>query len=357
MLSSFEWWPNADFSGFSARMVVLRPTIETWAVPLLWMMGWFFLAPQGLASQKPIAIAIHGGAGTILKKNMTPEKEQAYIDHLNKSLAIGYEVLEKGGTSLDAVVATIVFMEDSPLFNAGKGAVFTNKGTHELDASIMNGADLSAGCVAGVSRIKNPILLARAVLDHSPHVLLSGEGAEQFARDRGLKMVDPEYFRTERRWKELQEALDKERRSQPAPASSKHGTVGVVALDRHGNLAAGTSTGGLTNKKFGRIGDSPLIGAGTYATNQGCAVSATGQGEYFIRATVARDISALVEMTGMDVQRAADKVIKTKLDSIGGTGGVIVLDRSGNVAFSFNTEGMYRGYRRSGADPVVAIYR
>ena len=321
---------------------------------LLFTLSW--LVCSAFAAEPMHAIAIHGGAGTILKKNMTPEKEKAYQDALLEALTIGNKILAEGGTSLDAVVATIVYLEDSPLFNAGKGAVFTHDGTNELDASIMNGADLSAGAVAGVTTVKNPIQLARAVMEQSPHVMMSGKGAEQFAKQQGIDLVDPKYFYTERRWKALQKRKKKDKKAKLDP-DAKHGTVGVVALDRHGNLAAGTSTGGMTNKRYGRIGDSPIIGAGTYADNASCAVSATGHGEYFIRAAVAHDIAARVAYRGLSVKQASDEVVMKKLVEMGGTGGVIVLDRQGNVAMPFNTPGMYRGYQKAGEKAVIAIYK
>jgi beta-aspartyl-peptidase (threonine type) len=255
-------------------------------------------------------------------------------------------------------------MEDSPLFNAGKGAVFTHDGRNELDSSIMNGATRAAGAVAGVTIIKNPISAARAVMEKSRHVMMAGRGAELFATSVGLEVVDPSYFWTERRWKQLQEMLLQEQKASAPRSSSfaenpenRFGTVGAVALDAAGNLAAGTSTGGMTNKRFGRIGDSPIIGAGTWADNNSCAVSGTGDGEYFIRLSVARDIAALVEYRGMTVAAASDEVIQRKLTTLGGEGGVIVLDRRGNVAMPFNSEGMYRGVIRSGAEPEILIYK
>ncbi|HEX7118167.1 MAG TPA: isoaspartyl peptidase/L-asparaginase, partial [Longimicrobiales bacterium] len=279
------------------------------------------LAPRAVAAQDAdgaIAIAIHGGAGTIRRGDMTPEAEKAYRAKLEEALRAGYAVLEDGGTSLDAVVAAITVMEDSPLFNAGKGAVFTNAGTNELDAAIMDGATLRAGAVAGVKTVKNPILLARAVMERSPHVMLAGAGAEAFAAEQGLELVDPEYFFTQHRWDALQRIKAEEAGkpvSEPQgpqaffPDDRKFGTVGAVALDRHGNLAAGTSTGGMTNKRWGRIGDSPIIGAGTYANNASCAVSATGHGEYFIRNVVAHDICARVEYGGQTLEEAANYVV------------------------------------------------
>ncbi|MEE9270640.1 MAG: isoaspartyl peptidase/L-asparaginase [Candidatus Krumholzibacteria bacterium] len=306
--------------------------------------------------EKPLAIVIHGGAGTILKENMTPEREKAYTDILTEVLQAGYEILEQGGSSLDAVEGAIRIMEDSPLFNAGKGAVFTNQGKNELDASIMDGATLQAGAVTSVTIIKNPITAARLVMTDSKHVLLAGRGAELFAGEHGLETVDPDYFFTQRRWDSLLKAKERDRSSNAASREEKFGTVGVVALDKDGNLAAGTSTGGLTNKLYGRVGDSPIIGAGSYANNKTCAVSGTGQGEYFMRNLVAYDVSVWMEHEGMSAQQAADKVIQEKLTELGGTGGVIVLDKDGNVAMSFNTEGMYRGFIVGDGVPHVSIY-
>lgn len=306
------------------------------------------------------AIVIHGGAGTILKKNMTPEKEKAYLDALNAALDKGEAILKNGGSSLDAVEQAIRFMEDSPLFNAGKGAVFTNEGKNEMDASFMYGKDQNAGAVGGVTNIKYPISAARAVLEKSEHVMMAGRGAEQFAESKGLEIVDPSYFYTERRWKSLQRILEsdenKSELSEDEDKDKKHGTVGCVALDRDGNIAAGTSTGGMTNKKFNRIGDSPIIGAGTFADNATCGVSSTGHGEYFIRYTVARDIAAMMEYGDKTLQEAGDYIINTKLVEKGGTGGVVALDRMGNIAMPFNTPGMYRGYSKPG-ERVVKIYK
>ena len=322
------------------------------------------------AAQEKIAkarIVIHGGAGTILKSTMTAEMENEYRQKLTEALTTGYDLLQQGGTSLDAVEAVIRIMEDSPLFNAGKGAVFTHEGTNELDASIMDGKTLKAGAVAGVKHIKNPISLARLVMEQSPHVMMAGEGAEAFAKQHGVEMMPTEYFRTERRWKQLQQALETEQRRSdslkqiklndvPNLKEEELGTVGCVALDKSGNLAAGTSTGGMTNKRYGRVGDSPIIGAGTYANNNTCAVSATGDGEYFIRSAVAHDISALMEYASLSVQAAAEKVI-AKVGKLGGTGGVICLDKDGNFAMPFNTEGMYRAYIDEHGAPVVLIYK
>jgi len=261
---------------------------------------------------------------------------------LDEALTIGEEILKKGGTSLDAVERTIMYMENSPLFNAGKGAVFTHDGTNEMDASIMDGRTQNAGAVSGVSNIRNPITAARAVMERSEHVMLSGKGAEEFAVDQGIEIVDPSYFYTERRWQSLQRIIKQEQEAETMSEEDKHGTVGVVALDQHGNLAAGTSTGGMTNKKYNRIGDAPIIGAGTYADNASCAVSSTGHGEYFIRYAVAHDIAARVEYKGISLQKAAEEVVLEKLVEKGGSGGIISVDRYGNIAMVFNSEGMYR---------------
>jgi len=305
----------------------------------------------------PLTIVIHGGAGALAPGNYTPEEEAAYKAKLGEALDAGYAVLESGGAALDAVEAAIVILEDSPLFNAGKGAVFTRDGANELDASIMDGATIKAGAVAGVTRVKNPIRLARAVMEKSEHVMMAGKGAETFAKAQGLELVDPVYFRTERRWKDYQDRLKalKEQKAEAAP--DKHGTVGAVALDRNGNLAAGTSTGGMLMKRYGRVGDSPIIGAGTYADNRSCAVSSTGWGEYFIRLTVARDICAQVEYGGRTVSEAARDVIHNRLQKAGGDGGVIALGPDGAFAMEFNSAGMFRGVRKEGAPARVAIYR
>ncbi|MBI1366632.1 MAG: beta-aspartyl-peptidase [Alphaproteobacteria bacterium] len=312
------------------------------------------------ASRAPITIVIHGGAGALAPGRYTPEEEAAYKAKLLEAVNAGYAVLEKGGRSIDAVEAAIVVMEDSPLFNAGKGAVFTRNGRNELDASIMDGKTVNAGAVAGVSHVKNPIKLARAVMDESPHVMFARDGAEKFAREHGLQMVSRRYFRTERRWKEYKEALkaDKEKKGASLPYAYdwKFGTVGAVALDRDGNIAAGTSTGGMTLKRYGRVGDSPIIGAGAFADNRSCAVSSTGWGEYFMRLVIARDICAQVEYAHKSVKEAADDVIHHRLPDLGGDGGVIVLDPHGNYTFAFNTSGMFRAVRQEGAEPQVAIY-
>lgn len=299
------------------------------------------------------AIAVHGGAGTILKSNISPEQEAQYRIRLATAIDIGYDILERGGTSLDAVEAVVQYLEDDSLFNAGKGAVFNSDGKAELDASIMDGRTLKAGAVAALHRVKNPIRLARTVMEKSEHVFLIGEGAERFAKAQGIELVDESYFFTQARWQSLQKA----KANDTLTEKEKHGTVGAVALDQQGNLAAATSTGGMTNKKFGRVGDSPIIGAGTYADNQTCAVSATGHGEYFIRAVVAHDIASLIRYKSLSLQAAADEVLMRKLVKLGGTGGLVAIDRSGNIAMPFNTDGMYRGYKIQGGRTFVAIYK
>lgn len=306
------------------------------------------------AQGKKYGLVIHGGAGTILKENMTADKEAAYTQKLTEALDAGYKILDSGGSSLDAVVAAINVMEDSPLFNSGKGAVLTEKGVAELDASIMDGKNLMAGAVAGVRHIKNPINLARLVMEKSPHVMMIGAGAEEFGKQFNIEFVDSSYFIIPERWKQyLKMKEDLLKKSE----EDKHGTVGCVALDKNGNLAAGTSTGGMMMKKFGRVGDSPIIGAGTYANNSTCAVSATGWGEYFIRLGVARDISSLMEYKNLSLKEAADEVIMKKLPALGGDGGIIAIDKNGNIAMPFNTAGMYRGYILSGENPVIKFYK
>jgi beta-aspartyl-peptidase (threonine type) len=313
-------------------------------------------------------LVIHGGAGTILKKNMTPEKEAGYRAGLEAALKKGYEVIQAGGSSLDAVEGTIRLLENNPLFNAGKGAVFTHDGHNELDASIMDGRTLAAGSVAGVRTIKNPISLARAVMEKSEHVMMAGRGAEQFAAQAGIEIVDTSYFWTEERWKGLQKALEEDSlKARPGHSyvphklgiqniDNKFGTVGCVALDKKGNLAAGTSTGGMTNKKYGRIGDSPVIGAGTYANNNTVAVSCTGWGEFYIRNVVAFNLSALMEYKGLSVEEAGQAVIK-KVGDLGGDGGLIALDKNGNMSMPFNTEGMYRGAVTKDGKIEILIYK
>ena len=291
-------------------------------------------------------IAIHGGAGTLSRERITEEQEKEYLNKLDEALSAGEAVLNNGGTSIHAVRTAIMIMEDSPLFNAGKGAVFTNRKRVELDASVMEGKTLNAGAIAGVTDIKNPILGAIAVMENSPHVMFAGDGASQFAREQGLEIVDNSYFHTQRRLDDVIRQIERD----------INGTVGAVALDREGNLAAGTSTGGMSNKRYGRIGDSPVIGAGTYANNRTCAVSATGHGEYFIRWVVAYDISALMEYREMTLEDAANEVIGNKLVEAGATGGVVAVDRYGNVAMPFNTAGMYRGYVKSTGEKEIAIF-
>lgn len=315
----------------------------------------------------PITLVIHGGAGTIRKENMSPEKEAAYHAALKQALEAGYSILDSGGTSVDAVIAAIKVMEDSPLFNAGRGAVFTNEGKNELDASIMDGSTLMAGAVAGVTRIRNPITAAHAVMTRSQHVMLVGSGAEQFAEREGLELVDPSYFYDSTRYKQLLRLQEREKAEgnlsmvqlseDPFIKASKFGTVGAVALDKAGNIAAGTSTGGMSNKRFGRVGDAPIIGAGTYANNATCGISATGWGEYFIRLSVARDIAAMMEYTDASINEAAENVIMKKLPDLGGDGGVVGLDRAGNITMTFNTDGMYRGYVKEGEAAKTFIYK
>jgi beta-aspartyl-peptidase (threonine type) len=305
--------------------------------------------------EKPAyAIVIHGGAGTILPENITGEQEAAYREALNTALTIGEDILKAGGSSRDAVEQTIIFLEDSPLFNAGKGAVFTSDGQNELDASIMDGATLNAGAVGGLHYVRNPIRAARAVLEHSRHVLLTGAGAETFAIEQGLDTVAADYFYTESRWKALQRARAAENQKSGAllPVDYKYGTVGCVALDKSGNITAGTSTGGMTNKRYGRFGDVPVIGAGTYADNATCGVSCTGHGEYFIRYAVGHDMTALMAYKGMSLEAAGQHIIHEKLKEAGGAGGLIAIDKNGNITMPFNTPGMYRGYARPGEREV-----
>jgi beta-aspartyl-peptidase (threonine type) len=321
-------------------------------------------------TNKKFALVIHGGAGTILKSQMTPEKEKLYMQGLNDALTTGNDVLAKGGTALDAVVAAIKVLEDNPLFNAGKGAVFTNEGKNEMDAAIMDGSNLKAGSVAGVTTIRNPITAARAVMDKSEHVMMTGKGAEKFAQQSGCTIVDPSYFFTQERWDALQKAkaedstktfLDhdssKSLLKQPDNRDYKYGTVGCVALDIYGNLAAGTSTGGMTNKKFGRVGDAPIIGAGTYANNATCAISCTGWGEFYIRLVMAKTISDRMELAHQSLKDASDEMIMKQLGALGGDGGMIAIDKNGNIAMPFNTEGMYRAYMTSEGKKEIEIYK
>lgn len=325
-----------------------------------------------------LGFVIHGGAGVIKKGSLSPQREAEYRKKLEEAVLTGYKALQAGKSGLDAVEAAINILEDSPLFNAGKGAVFTADGKNELDASIMEGKTLKAGAVAGLRHVKNPISLARKVMENSPHVMMVGEGAEKFAKEQNIELVPEKYFWTQERWDGLQRVIQQEKAKEAQKGKTqsvkidqdnpfmteaqkkpenKFGTVGAVALDKDGNLTAGTSTGGMTYKKYGRVGDAPIIGAGTYANNATCAVSATGWGEYFIRLGVARDISALMEYKGMKLQEAADLVIHTKLQTAGGDGGIVAIDKDGNIGISFNSEGMYRAYIDENGKPVVEIYK
>ena len=313
--------------------------------------------PSDIPVKGKYAIAIHGGAGTILKANMTEEQEKAYQNALSEALSIGENILKENGAATDAVIAVIKYMEDSPLFNAGKGAVFNSKGENELDASIMRGEDQQAGAIGGVQNIKNPIEGAYAVMTQSEHVLLTGKGAEEFAISVGIDTVSPSYFYTERRYKSLQSAKEAENTTTMSiNPDYKYGTVGCVVLDRSGNLAAGTSTGGMTNKKYNRIGDSPIIGAGTYADNNTVAVSCTGHGEYFIRYAVAYDIAARMEYGNLSLKEACNGIVNEKLVEKGGSGGLIAVDKFGNIEMPFNTEGMYRASSKDG-DRYIGIYK
>ncbi|MDF7647914.1 isoaspartyl peptidase/L-asparaginase [Pantoea sp. Acro-805] len=314
-------------------------------------------------------IAIHGGAGAITRAAMSAEKEQHYRQQLNAIVTAGQQILAAGGSALDAVTEAVRLLEECPLFNAGKGAVFTHQGTHELDASIMDGRTLDVGAVAGVSHIRNPVLTARKVLENSPHVLFIGAGAEAFAAEQGLEQVDADFFSTPERWEQLQRALGSQQMlldhdgaaqshgDDPLDPDRKFGTVGAVALDLQGNLAAATSTGGMTNKQAGRVGDSPLVGAGCYANNETVAVSCTGTGEVFIRTLAAYDVSAQMEYGGRTLQQATANVIHDKVQELEGSGGLIAIDSHGNVALPFNSEGMYRGFAYVGGEVEVAIYR
>jgi len=314
-------------------------------------------------------IAIHGGAGAISRQSLKPEREAAFRAKLTEAVCTGHRVLQNGGTSIDAVEATIRILEDSPLFNAGKGAVFTSEGTNELDACIMDGRTLKAGAIAGVKHIKNPISLARLVMEKSRHVMMVGEGAEKFAFEQGIELIEQKYFFTQERWDSWQRAREREKQREKRPGTSsslleddlgpdrKFGTVGAVALDKAGNLAAATSTGGTQNKRFGRVGDCPIVGAGTYANNRTCAVSATGTGEYFIRLNVAHDISALMEYGGSTLEQAAGTVIREKLTKLGGDGGIVAIDKNGLIATPFNTSGMWRAHALGqDAKAVVAVF-
>ena len=309
------------------------------------------------------ALAIHGGAGTILQSTMTPEKELAYKNGLQDAIEAGESILKSGGSAFDAVESAIIQLENNPLFNAGKGAVFTNTGTHEMDASIMNGKDLMAGAIAGVQGVKNPISLARAVMEKSEHVLLTGNGAMDFAKKVNAPFENEEYFFVQLRYDQLQQAKQSNSmildhtEDKIEHGEKKFGTVGCVALDLQGNLAAGTSTGGMTNKKFGRVGDSSIIGAGTYANNNTCAISCTGHGELFIRSVVAYDISCLMEYKNLSLKEACDIVVMDKLVKIGGEGGLIALDAKGNIVLPFNSDGMYRASKKQNEDIFIGIYK
>lgn len=310
------------------------------------------------------SIAIHGGAGTILRSEMSPSMEKAYRQALSDALQKGYVILEAGGSALDAVTASVASLEDNILFNAGRGSVFTNRGEHEMDASVMNGADGAAGAVAGIKQIKNPVLLAREVMEHSPHVFLCGQGAMDFALERNIPTEPDDYFYSEFRYQQWQQVKDSDTymmdHSVEAPAKEsgekKFGTVGAVARDQQGNLAAGTSTGGMTNKKFGRVGDSPIIGAGTYANNSTCAISCTGHGELFIKAVAAFDVHALMAYKKISLEEAMQEVVMVTLTSIGGEGGMVGIDKEGRAYGIFNSDGMYRGIKSSDGREDIAIY-
>ena len=293
-----------------------------------------------------IAIVIHGGAGIILKENISKSKEDSIINKLDEAISKGWELLKKGQSSEIAVIETIKILEDSPLFNAGKGSVFNNEGKVENDASIMRGNDLNAGASSGTSNVKNPITLAANIMNHSEHVFLSGKGAENFAKNRNLEIVNNEYFHTKFRYNQL---LNKK-------GEDKYGTVGCVAIDVNGNIVAGTSTGGMTNKKWGRIGDSPIIGAGTYANNSTCGISSTGSGEYFIRTVAAYQVSSLLENHNYDLKKAMYKVIHEKIGGIGGDGGMIGVDKNSNISMEFNTPGMYRAYVNKYGEKEILLY-
>lgn len=308
---------------------------------------------------KNYSIAIHGGAGTLLKEHMTAEKEQAYAAALNEAITLATGILENNGTAMDAVAAAVRSMEDSPLFNAGKGSVFTANGTHEMDASIMDGNNRMAGAVSMVTGIKNPVDLARMVMDKSEHVFLAGDGAMEFAKSQDIEVLPPAYFYDQLRYDQWQEikGSDSFQLDHSVKKDAKFGTVGAVALDQHGNIAAATSTGGMTNKKWGRVGDSPMIGAGTYANNATCAVSCTGSGEYFIRGVVAYEVSALMEFKNLTLEQATKEVVQKRLPEIGGDGGLIAVDAQGNISLEFNTAGMYRAFAKANSPKTIKIYK
>lgn len=325
------------------------------SINILLSIGFVLFTHNLMAQQKPnYVIVIHGGAGNIVKENINKTKQKAYKNKLNEALMLGDKMLKSGKTATEVVIKVIQVLEESPLFNAGRGAVFTHDGKNELDASIMDGKTLNAGAVAGVTNVKSPIELAYRVMINSKHVMLSGQGASEFAKSQGLEIVDPKYFYTKDRWKGLQRSLKKEKAKFD---DNKHGTVGCVVLDTDGNLAAGTSTGGMNNKEYGRIGDSPVIGAGTYANNSTCAVSCTGHGEFFIRYVVAYTVSALMEMKNMSLNDAATFIINKKLLDAGGSGGLIAVDKKGNIAMPFNTKGMFRAYLKSTGETEVLMFK
>lgn len=318
---------------------------------------------EEINKEQAFAIVIHGGAGAMAKGMLSDSLENAYKETLEIAVKAGYEILSQNGDAIDAVTKAINILEDSPLFNAGKGAVLTHEGTTELDASIMVGKDRSAGAVAGVTKVKNPILLAKAVMENSPHVMLAGVGAEEFAAENNIELVDPSYFLTERRKQALEKVLQKEVAPNNSSASVdfdlsdyKFGTVGCVAIDKQGNIVAGTSTGGMTNKRWGRIGDAPIIGAGTYADNDFCGVSATGWGEYFIRGVVAHDIAARMKYANQSLADAAKQVIQKEIPEMGGDGGIIAIDKNANITMEFNTSGMFRASIDKNGNVEVAIY-
>lgn len=305
------------------------------------------------------SIAIHGGAGTILKTALTEEKERDFTQALDNAIESAASILKKGGAALDAVESAVIKLEDTPLFNAGRGSVFTSKGNHEMDASIMDGKSLNAGAASLVKGVKNPVALARLIMEKSGHVFLAGDGAVEFARLMNCEFKDEAYFHDDFRFQQWQEVkgTDKTQLDHTLKKDEKFGTVGAVAKDQFGNLAAATSTGGMTNKSFGRVGDTPMIGAGNYANNQTCAVSCTGSGEFFIRGVVAYDVSCLMEYKGMSLVEACDEVIHRRLMNIGGDGGLIAVDAEGNIAMPFNTEGMYRASFKAGGEKLIAIYK
>ncbi len=310
-----------------------------------------------IKESKKFGIAIHGGAGTIVRELLTPEREQAYLAALEQALNTSYTLLEKGGSAMDAVEKAVRSLEDSPLFNAGRGSVFTADGTHEMDASIMDGATRQAGAAAGVTGVRNPIMLARHIMEHSSHIILAGQGAERFAKQQGLQFEAEEYFFVKQRYDQWQQVKGSDTTALDHSEDRKFGTVGAVALDVHGNMAAATSTGGMTNKQFGRVGDSPIIGAGTWADNNTCAISCTGDGEYFIRAVAAYDVACLMEYKGLSLEAACDEVVMNKLRTAGGEGGLIGIDKEGSIVLCFNTLGMYRGMRDSSGQQKTAIFK